>query len=238
MKIDKRHRYGILLDTETANTIMEEDGKLCTLYSLPYDLGFKVIDTKGRQYENHSYVNADIFYGERELMQSAYYSKKIPQYIEDIKSGKRIVKNTYQLRKIIFDLIKKYDIKFVVAHNCRFDLTALNNIQRWTTKSKYRYFFPKGIEFWDTLKMARDVIGKKETYRQFCEENGFMTKHSKPQPQFTAEVLYRFITQDTEFVESHTGFEDVEIELEIFKYCVRQKKKMRKKLFEKFQKNP
>jgi hypothetical protein len=44
-------------------------------------------------------------------------------------------------------------------------------------------------------------------------------------------------TTETTTIEDE-GFEDVEIELEIFKYCVRQKKKMRKKLFEKFQKNP
>ena len=90
------------------------------------------------------------------------------------------------------------------------------------------------VEFYDTLKMARDVIAKKPTYIQFCIENGFMTKHRTPQPQLTAEVLYRFIMQDINFVESHTGLEDVEIETEILKYCMRQHKPMRKKLFENF----
>ena len=80
--------------------------------------------------------------------------------------------------------------------------------------------------------MARDVVAKMPTYRKFCEDNGFMTKHATPQPQLTAEVLYRFITDNTEFIESHTGLEDVEIETEILKYCVRQHKPMRKKLFE------
>ena len=111
-KIDKRHTYGIILDTETANTIVEEDGKLNMMYVLPYDFGFKVTDTKGREYESHSYVNSDIFYGEKELMQSAYFADKIPQYEKDIADGKRIVKNTYQIRKILCDLVKKYDCKF------------------------------------------------------------------------------------------------------------------------------
>lgn len=231
-KIDKRKVYGIMLDTETANTIVEEDGKLEMSFVLPYDFGFKVIDSKGNSYENHSYVNSDIFLDEFKLMQSAYYCDKIPDYIRDLVDGTRQLKTSYEIRKIFCDLIKKYDCQFVVAHNARFDYRACNNIQRWTTKSKYRYFFPKDIEIWDTLKMARDVLLKMPTYIQFCEENGFMTKHRTPQPQLTAEVIYRFITNDIDFVEEHKGFEDVEIETEIFKYLVRQHKPMRKKLFE------
>ena len=48
----------------------------------------------------------------------------------------------------------------------------------------------------------------------------------------TAEILYRFISGDTEFEESHTGLEDVLIEAEIMFYCYRQHKPMRKALFE------
>ena len=231
-KIDKRKVYGIMLDTETANTIVEEDGKINLLYALPYDIGFAIIDTKGNIYEKHSYVNEDIFCDEYTLMKSAYYADKIPQYIRDLAHQDRILKTTYEIRQIIFDLCKKYNCQFVCCHNARFDYRALNNIQRWTTKSKYRYFLPYGVEVWDTLKMATDVVAKMPTYIKFCEENGFMTKHKKPRPQLTAEVLYRFITNDVDFVESHTGLEDVEIEIEIFKYCIRQHKPMRKKLFE------
>ena len=231
-KIDRRKVYGIMLDTETANTIVCEDGKLEMNFVLPYDLGFAVIDTKGNIYEEHSYVNEDIFCDEYTLMQSAYYADKIPDYIRDLANGKRQLKNTYEIRKILCDLIKKYDCKFISAHNARFDYRACNNIQRWTTKSKYRYFFPKDIEIWDTLKMSRDVLLKMPTYIEFCEKNGFMTKHKTPQPQLTAEVIYRYITNDVNFVEEHKGLEDVEIEIEIFKYLMRQHKPMRKKLFE------
>ena len=231
-KIDKRKTYGIMLDTETANTIVEEDGKINLLYALPYDIGFAIIDTKGNIYEKHSYVNEDIFCDEYTLMKSAYYADKIPQYIRDLAHQERILKTTYEIRQIIFDLCKKYDCQFICCHNARFDYRALNNIQRWTTKSKYRYFLPYGIEIWDTLKMATDVVAKMPTYIKFCEENGFMTKHKTPRPQLTAEVLYRFITNNVDFIESHTGLEDVEIETEIFKYCMRQHKPMRKKLFE------
>lgn len=230
-KIDRRHVYGIVLDTETANTIQDENG-LDMSNVLFYDLGFQLVDSHGRTYgKKFSFVNSDIFIHEAELMQSAYYAKKIPQYRADLASGKRILANTYEIRKVLVDLINKYDCKFVCAHNARFDYNSLNNTQRWATKSRFRYFLPYGLEWWDTLKMARSVMGKMPTYQRFCTENGYTTKTGKP--RFTAEICYRFITKDNTFVESHTGLEDVEIETEILRYCRRQHKAMKKKLWEK-----
>ena len=226
--IDHRHIYGIMIDTETVNT-HDIEGNLDMSDVLPYDIGFAVIDSHGRVYEKFSFVNSDIFYHEAELMKSAYYAKKIPQYLNDILNGDREVANTYEIRKALVDKINEYDCKFICAHNARFDCRALNNIQRWTTKSKYRYFLPVGIEWWDTLKMARSVLGTMPTYRTFCEENNYITKNG--QLRFTAEIIYRYISKDNDFVESHTGLEDVEIEAQILAYCVRQHKKMDKKLF-------
>lgn len=223
--IDHRHNYGIIIDTETANDLID---------NLPYDFGFAVIDTKGNVYETFSFVNADIFIGEKELMKSAYFAEKIPQYWEDIQQGKRVLTSTYNIRKTLLDTIAKYDCQFICAHNASFDKRACNNIQRWTTKSKYRWFLPYHLEWWDTMKMARDVILPMPSYQKFCEENGFMTNHSTPRPRLTAEVLYKFIIKDVGFVEEHTALEDVLIEAEILKYCMRQHKKMRKGLYEKW----
>ena len=227
--MDKRHIYGIMLDTETANTQQEEDGKLDMRFVLPYDFGFAVIDSHGRVYEKFSFVNSDIYIYEKNLMRSSYYANKLTQYEKDLAEGRRVMANTYNIRRIILEKIKEYNCKFVCAHNTRFDLNACNNIQRWTTKSKYRYFFPSNIEFWDTLKMARDVLGNRPTYRKFCEENGYLTNQN--QCRYTAEVIYQYIMQDTDFSESHTGLEDVEIEVQILAYLVGRKKAMRKKLF-------
>ncbi len=75
--------------------------------------------------------------------------------------------------------------------------------------------------------MAADTICKQKSYRRFCEENGYMTKHKAPRPQMKAEVIYRYISGNNDFVESHTGLEDVMIEKEIFAKCWRQHKAMK-----------
>lgn len=228
-KVDHRHIYGIILDTETANTIQTDSG-LDMSSTLFYDLGFKVVDSHGRDYgQKFSFVNSDIFIYEQKLMESAYYAKKIPQYKKDLAEGRRVMASTYEIKNILWQVIRHYDCKFICAHNARFDYNSLNNTQRYVTKSKYRYFLPYGIEWWDTLKMARSVMGNMPTYKRFCEENDFITKTGKP--KFTAEICYRFISKDLEFVESHTGLEDVEIESEILRYCHRQHKPMIKKLW-------
>ena len=228
-KIDKRISYKIVLDTETCPVDKDFDG-VSPNNMWVYDLGYAVVDKRGNVYETFSFVNADIFLNEKELMKSAYYADKIPMYWEDIKAGKRILTSFYNIRKQLLESIEKYNVTEIYAHNMRFDYGTLNTTQRWLSKSKYRYFFPYGSEICDTLKMARDVIGKMPTYKKWCEVNNYLCKNGSP--RFTAEILYRFISGQEEFDEEHTGLSDVLIEKEILAYCYRQHKKMRKKLWE------
>lgn len=228
-KIDRRINYKLVIDTETCP--IDKDKEVVDGSNMwSYDIGWVVTDKRGKVYEERSFINADIFLNEKELMQSAYYSDKIPMYWEDIKSGKRILTSFYNIRKIMFADIELYNIKEVYAYNMRFDYSTLNVTQRWITKSKYRYYFNKDLEICDILKMARDVIGKMPSYRKFCEENEFLTKNGRL--SFKAETVYRFIKKDVDFIESHTGLEDVLIEKEIMAYCYRQHKKMRRQLWE------
>ena len=207
------------------------DDKLDLTDSLVYDIGWAVVDKKGNVYNTKSFVVYEIFCQMKDVMKSAYYAEKIPQYWEDIKNGKRTLATFATIRKEFLKDSKEYKTNIVFAHNASFDLRALNNTYRYITKSKHRYFFKWGTEIWDTLKMARDTICKQKSYIDYCQRNNYMTKHKKPQARATAEILYRYLTGDDNFDESHTGLEDVLIEKEILKHCFRQHKKMRKTLF-------
>ena len=222
--MDKRISYKIVVDTETCPLDREMEG-VTPSNMFTYDIGWAVVDKHGNVYKTASYVVADIFLDEQALMKSAYYADKIPNYWKDIREGKRKLATWNTIRKQFINDIKEYNIKQVFAHNMRFDHGTLNNTERWLSKSKYRYFFPYDIEICDTLKMARDVIGKMPSYKRFCKENELMTKNN--QCRFTAEALFRFISRNADFVESHTALEDVMIEKEILRYCYKQKKKMR-----------
>lgn len=231
--IDKRIHYIIMTDTETCNTICDDNGRLDMSNVFIYDIGWEVTDKRGNLYESKSYIVKEIFFGEKELMNSAYYADKIPQYLEDIAQGKRVVASYYDIRKDFLDTMKRYNTKTVAAHNMRFDNNATAITQRWLTKSKFRFFFPYGTELWDTMKMANDVIATTPSYKKFCMENGYVTKHKKPRARVTAEILYRYITRNLDFVEEHKGLEDVDIERQIMAYCFAKHKPMAKRLGEK-----
>ena len=197
-----------MLDTETTNSL---DDPIC------YDVGFAVVDRNGSVYETHSFVVAEVFLNE-ELMESAYFIEKVPQYWEDIKKGTRKLAKFNTIRKVLAETMKKYNTNIVIAHNARFDYRSTAKTQRYLTKSKYRYFLPYGTEIWDTLKMAREVLKNDVDYDNFCYNNNYVTKRGCK--RFTAEILYRFFTGDNDFVESHTGLEDVTIEKVIFAECM------------------
>jgi DNA polymerase III epsilon subunit-like protein len=198
----------IILDTETTNDIE------CPLV---YDLGFAVIDASGRVYASYSYVVADVFC-DSELMASAYFSEKIPSYWEDIHNNIRILKSFRSIERIFRRVCKEWNIKGFIAHNMRFDYLALNNTKRYLTTSRYRFFFPYGAKFIDTLKLSRLAFDDNSEYRAFCVENDYVT--SRNQNRYTAEIIYRFLTSCNDFVEEHTGLADCMIEKEIFSFCM------------------
>ena len=201
----------LVIDTETTNSIDDP---------FAYDVGFAVVRADGEVLESHSYVVADIFL-DNELMSSAYFADKIPQYWEEIKSGKRLLRRFKTIKAILRDVVAQYGIRYVVAHNASFDYRSLNYTQRLLTSSKYRYFLPWGVQMWDTLKMARECLGKDETYKQFCVDNGYIYgDEENPKCRFTAEIIHRFLTGNLDFVEEHTGLEDVLIEKDILAYCI------------------
>ena len=110
-------KYYLVLDTETCNTIEQP---------LPYDIGWCVCDRYGNIYQERSFVVADTFLDMKDVMKSAYYAEKIPQYWEDIKNGTREIKSMWNIRKLMLDDIKVYKIKEIGAYNMGFDKRALN----------------------------------------------------------------------------------------------------------------
>ena len=205
--IDKSARI-MMLDTETANDLD---------YPLVYDIGFEVFDLNGNTFASESFINVDIFC-DKDFMTTAYYAEKVPMYQADIRNGTRKLAEWKKIKRKLHDIVDAYDVRIICAHNAAFDSRALNTTQRFITSSKYRYFLPHGMEWWDTLKMSRSVLKNDVDYRLFCIHNHYVTKNN--QNRYTAEVIYKYLTGNNDFSESHTGLEDVQIERKIFEYCL------------------
>ena len=198
----------MMIDTETTNDID------CPFV---YDVGYQIFTLNEGVLCERSFVNADVFL-DKELMASAYFVEKIPQYWDDIKSGKRTLKKLFNIKRQIAQDCALFNVKYVCAHNAMFDSRALNNTQRYQTTSKFRYFLPYGIEWLDTLKMSRKILKDNAEYGEFCFNNDYLTANG--QRRYTAEIIYRWLSGQNDFEESHTGLEDVEIERQIFEFCI------------------
>ena len=223
--LSKANRFAIV-DTETTNSYVDENGKICLTDSLVYDIAIAIIDKTGKVYAFKNYICDEIF--NSQMMLDAFFANKIPEYIDSINNDEMVVMPIMEIYWDMRNFLEEWNVKAVMAHNAKFDYRALNNTLRYLTGSKKRFFLPYGLPIWDTQRMAHDTICKQKSYIKYCQENGYMTKHRVPQPRETAEILYRYISGNDNFDEVHKGFDDIMIEKEIFVQCVRQHKSMNK----------
>ena len=214
-KIDHRKHYILVLDIETANSV--EQG-------LAYDIGFAVADRKGNIYASYSYMVAEMFNEYPDLLQTAYYASKLPRYWEDYALGMRDMKTLYFIRRKVHKIMEAYHITDVFAYNCAFDSRGLDTTIRYITKSATRWFFPYGTKFHCIQHCACQTILSQKSYFRFALENGLVTERGNLST--SAESAYRYICKDTSFTESHTGLEDVRIEVAILAKCFAQHKPM------------
>ena len=208
-------KYYLIIDTETCNTVEQP---------LPYDIGWVICDRYGNIYEEKSFVVAETFLDMKDVMSTAYYAEKIPLYWNDIKNGSRIIKPMWTIWHEMKSDIKKYKVQNVGAYNMAFDKRALNNLMRYVSKSWWRWWFPFGINFICIWNMACEVLMSRTSYIHFAEDNRYISEADNILTN--AEICYRYITNKVDFVEKHTGLEDVKIEVAILAECFRQHKKM------------
>ena len=189
----------LVLDTETIN--LEKQ--------FVYDLGYTIADADGNVVARKSYVISQVF-NNKELFATGYYSNKMPLYLERLANGySKKVGWGHAMRYLAND-IKKYGITEIYAYNSKFDSRALNFMCAW-----YKVVNGLGgIEIQDIMNFIKPIT-KSQDFVNFCESNGYMTNHKTPQPQKKAETLYRYLTNNVDYEEEHTGLEDSLIELQI-----------------------
>lgn len=200
----KKNMYAII-DTETANGINNP---------LVYDASVIIFDKKGNEYFRKNWIINEVW-NNTELMNSAYYSWKMPLY----KNFDVFYTNMFNFVEEFTNVLTEYNVTHLLAYNLPFDIRALN-----TTGLKYiqGYFINEDIIKLDIMVMTCELIANTKKYRNFCSKNGYITE--KGNYQVKAETVYRYLTNDTNFDESHTSMKDCEIEKMIFMKCIKQKK--------------
>lgn len=214
-KIDNRVKYMMVMDVETAGGLGNP---------LVYDLGFAICDKRGNIYEKRSFVIKEIF-EQKELMQSAYYAIKIPRYDKDLAEGTRDLVSMEFARNEFVSLMNEYKVDTVSAYNLAFDRRALANTMKnlYGEGKKFMSGIQRQVKQLCIWSFACEVIYTQPTFRKVAERENWFTECGNMRT--SAEIGWRYISCQSEFEESHTGLEDVLIEVAILAKCFCQNKK-------------
>lgn len=254
--LDKRRKYYLIVDTETATipVNVSDKSKIALKYPLVYDIGWTITDINGNIYRTRNFLISEIF-SNYQVFSTAYYAEKRSLYIDKL-NRREIIKTDWNTCMKIFEKDLQ-TVDGIGAYNAFFDLkksipftekyiekfysfdweTWYNNKiaeienSNGTSKSKAsnsnydgEIFDFRGMQYliFDIWYLAVENLLNSDDYKKKAIENSWIS-HSGKFFSTNAENAYRFIRNDTDFIESHTALDDARIETEIFAKSVNHK---------------
>ena len=215
-KVDlKNEKYLMFIDTETIGSLFAKESVL------PFEIGMKIFDTETQKVVKEKSYLVRKFFNNKYIMLSSFSATKYPSYFEKIDTDKRY--KVYSVKEIAQDIEKianRYNIKIMVAHNGGFDKNAMTRLfEEFGTNNPF-----ENIDLLDTMELSK-VITYSKDYTNYCIENKnrlnsvkescFITNSGRVRT--TAQAIYCYLSNNSQFEEAHTGLEDIDIEIEIFK---------------------
>ncbi len=194
------------LDTETVGGASNPTGT--------YNYGGKIHDRNGNVFASFSLLVSSHY---DDIKEDDYAKKNFPLYERYINEGKVTVVPTEEMAlDIIRQLCRAYNVKYLMAYNSGFDFV----------KTACRDLIAER-EFIDIYLMTLQTITHIKKYAKFCINNGFCSASGKSVAT-SAESVYAYLTNNVDYSEEHTAFEDSKIEMKIFLACLATHKKFTK----------
>ena len=226
MTIDNRKHYLTVLDTETTGL----DNVPALVFPIIYDIGWLVADKKGNIVVEREFIVQEVFYNP--IMQNAYYGSKIPYYTDRVTRADILVKPFREILEILNKDISLMKHNTLCAYNMNFDLRALRSTAIFCKilekgEKDWTKLFNREVKVQDIWGLAVETILKKKwDYLDFIDQFGFLTESGNPKT--SAEVVYKFLTNNPEYEELHTALEDCRIEYQIAIEAIRSKREYTK----------
>ena len=149
-KYDKRRKYYLILDCETATLphaidyIGEKRKRISIAKPLIYDLGWQVVDKIGRVYAKKNYLISEIF-SVPSVFDTAYYKDKRPIYLEKLDKGEILLTDW---RTAVRELVEDMDaVEGVGAYNAMFDFKKAIPFTELYINELYSPDFHKWLDF-------------------------------------------------------------------------------------------
>lgn len=195
----------LVFDTETIGL----EKKFC------YDLGWGIYNCNGEKLKEKSYITEQIW-SNKPLFETAYYANKKELYISKLRGrASRLEKWGYMCGKLIND-IHQFGIKQAYAYNSSFDISVFDFTCEWfKTRNPLDY-----IETFDIWGYTSALVqqGLAQDYVSFAVKNNLISGAGNIRNN--ADTWGKFLNQDVNWEEEHTGLADVQIEKEILFECI------------------
>ena len=195
----------VVFDTETVSL----EKPFC------YNIGYTIVNIdNGETLVKRDYVVEQVWHNPM-LFITAYYADKRDIYVAAMRSRKTVMaKYGYICQAMIRDFIK-FEVAGAYAFNSPFDDKVFTYNSDW-----FKCNNPfDNIPIFDIRGYVHQFMVD-DNFKKFCEDNGYFTDSGNYST--TAEVMYRYLTGNTEFIEDHTALSDSEIEAEILLECIKR----------------
>lgn len=214
----KELEYLMFIDIETIGTLNVIES------CLPFEIGMKIINVKQDKIIAEKSYLVRRFFNNKYIMNCTFSANKYPTYQEKLENDKRYkLYSAKEISKDLINLMRKYNIDTMVAHNGKFDYSMMSMyFNEFEVENPF-----ENINVLDTMELSK-VITKSIDYENWCLLNidKSSVKNGKIESDFitasgrvrtTAQAIYSYLTKNPNFQEAHTGLEDISIEYEIFK---------------------
>lgn len=181
-----------------------------------YDLGMVIVEKTGRPLAMWRWRIKEILEIPG-IEKIAYYGEKIPAFY----SGLPVV-TFAQAKKEFNEILEKMEVTTITAYNLQFDMSAIKQTLEQTNSG--RNFLEKPYEYFDLWNASCDSLFQQKRFKRIAIEQNWLTE--KGNIRTSAEIAYRYITGNYQFMETHTALEDAEIEARILQEVLRQKKRI------------
>lgn len=259
-KYDRRRKYYMILDCETATLpFANEYDESCRknvaiARPLIYDLGWTIVDNKGRVYAKKNYLITEIFFVPA-VFNTAYYKAKRPLYMEKLAKGE-IQQACWNVA--IHELIEDLEaVEAVGAYNAMFDYKKALPFTDLYISKLYSNDYDKWLNIQHRICNNIAKTGSSKSNPEFDSMNfslrgekypmfdlwGLTCKHILNCDEYkqmcvdnawetasglyfptNAEKAFAFVSSQLEFEEAHTAIEDAEIESALFAIIYRRTK--------------
>lgn len=175
-KYDKRRKYYMILDCETATlpcastyTTETERKAIAIAKPLIYDLGWKIVDRYGNVYNSENFLISEIF-SVPSVFDTAYYAEKKPIYLEKLRNGE-IILTDWQTAMTAFTADLEI-VEAVGAYNSMFDFKKAVPFTELYINKLYSADFHSWLK-WQETSCSWLASGGKPSGKTLFEESIF-----------------------------------------------------------------